>query len=374
MTRSTSQQYLHDRPKRVVTGSISSTTLNTFCKEGVPLEEPLSRDSYESSSTDSVTVASGSEHPSRHSSENVLSMGLDEVARLKNELAAAKTQIARMDEELCQSRITKHTIDQALEPLNESVLVRRSELNNQAMEDLQASFNTLSRPSSAKEDLWNQEGHQMDEDDIRVGKLGNKASAIWASGSVRGTYRPTPFAQNEQPYNLTPSASWNAVATRAWHQPQLTSGPAHQPFAPSANLQYNAATMAKEENPFKLGLQPQVALEPDQYHADHSLRRNLGLPNRPITANGPSHRSPTVWGNDYTSFAHPLAASSRTSSPMTQTSFQHLQMPNLHTSQVPRPIGTRLSPTAAEFNAEPAGHSPWNSQVCCPKTASLQST
>jgi len=111
----------------------------------------------------------------------------EEVLRLKLELEAAKGKIARMDQELAQTRITKHTIDQAIGTPSEADfsmgLAGHSEVSDIRLNLLQQSLNTNARPQVQRDNSWAaQEDSRSDTSDALSAGGFNRARAIWGNG------------------------------------------------------------------------------------------------------------------------------------------------------------------------------------------------
>ena len=105
--------------------------------------------------------------------------GADEVLRLKLELEAAKGKIARMDQELAQSRITKHTIDQAIGSASEADYP----MTDSRFHHLPTGVNPASRPQPHRDNSWAaQDDARSDTSDALSATGFNRARAIWNNG------------------------------------------------------------------------------------------------------------------------------------------------------------------------------------------------
>jgi hypothetical protein len=109
----------------------------------------------------------------------------EEVMRLKVELEQAKSKLARMDQELTQTRITKHTIEQAIGTASEAdfPLTQPNDLSH--LHHLNASV----RPPFGRDNSWSgQEDARSDTSDALSAGGFNRARAIWSNnGSYPGT-------------------------------------------------------------------------------------------------------------------------------------------------------------------------------------------
>jgi len=110
----------------------------------------------------------------------------EEVARLKNELEVAKAKMARMDQELAQNRITKHTIDQAIGSASEADFptTHPSEVTGSRLHQLQQSLNASGRPGFSREHSWAAgDDARSDTSEALSGTLSangfNRARGIW---------------------------------------------------------------------------------------------------------------------------------------------------------------------------------------------------
>ena len=106
----------------------------------------------------------------------------DEVLRLKLELDVAKGKIARMDQELAQSRITKHTIDQAIGSSSETGFPNHAEIDPH-FHPVPSGLNLASRPQGYRDSSWAaQDDARSDTSDTLSVNGFNRARAIWNNG------------------------------------------------------------------------------------------------------------------------------------------------------------------------------------------------
>jgi len=138
----------------------------------------------------------------------------DDVERLKKELEDAKGKIARMDQELAQRRITKHTVDQAIGPVSEADFstAHSSEpsLYNQSV--IQGI-----RPQYMRDNSWaaQQDDAQSDTSDALSASGFNRARNIWSAG-VKPNFAPQGPGAAFQPSEALASSQFNS---RAFGQP-----------------------------------------------------------------------------------------------------------------------------------------------------------
>ena len=128
-----------------------------------------------SSGSDLLTPATDSfEYVSRQGSKESEQIRLEEaeILKVKEELAAARAKIALQDQELAESRIFKHTMDQAIGSGSEADLPPIAMPAN-AMDNIPTGFNASARPFTLRSDSWNQSG-------------GSRPSTSGVSASTRG--------------------------------------------------------------------------------------------------------------------------------------------------------------------------------------------
>ncbi|KAI5819063.1 armadillo-type protein [Pyronema omphalodes] len=123
----------------------------------VKFDPPSARGSYNASPThmpgESSANTMRSVSPNTRYTPGHVVQDLKEVSRLQSELLAAKSQINTMNEELAQTRITKHTIDQALSQSNDDH-TGLGDVSEHTLTALQTKFSQLPRPSAERADTW----------------------------------------------------------------------------------------------------------------------------------------------------------------------------------------------------------------------------
>jgi hypothetical protein len=275
---------------------------------------------------------------------------LAEMLRLKKELESAQTQIARMDQELSQSRITKHTLEQAMGSQFDSDFDHIRDLRPQGV--------------TARVDNWVQSTEPgvppvNTNPNINVTHLAPPAArGIWGSGpsfGPGGPGGPGVIGQAPNSTNNWPLADPPRVMAGARLEPDNANmfpiGPNTRNCPPA--LRIDTAAMGpylSEPSPAELSMR-----------SGHS---------RPASAFG-NHLHP--WGQ----FSPNINASDHSglTPPLTPLSFQSMQgMHNL--TGMPHPMsdqalmsnmsfgsrsnGTRLSPTAVEFQIGGYANAGWN--------------
>ncbi|EEP79227.1 conserved hypothetical protein [Uncinocarpus reesii 1704] len=240
----------------------------------------------------------------------------EEVVRLQQELMAANSRIAMQEQELAQTRVIKHTLDQAMGPPSEIDFGGR-EVTEQTLSTLQHAFNNSSvRPfNNQRQEFWlNQDDAQSEISEAVSAGGYNQPRGIWNNPNANVT--------GFRDFNMTGatnfSPNWgNQLTRQASLMPnqRIASGPGSPPY--------------EQAQPFPQG-----------------LRRSVTQVNR-----GPSCFPPqsSPWGT-FT----PAASSNVGTRVMNQQVGVQGGMFNVAPYQ-PRPIGTPLSPTAAEFTSFNSG-------------------
>ena len=252
----------------------------------------------------------------------------DEVLRLKLELEAAKGRIARMDQELAQGRITKHTIDQAIGPPAEFDFP----VGHPADVGPFHNMNT-GRPQVLRDNSWAaQDDSRSDTSDSFSNDGFNRARAIWGK-------------QNPQQGPITGFHPAEALASGQWINRSFT-----QPFA-EAPMQYPGATMSQYPGHFPKQEPGLVMAQPRRSNAGGRFN------NRAVGSFAGSNSSydgytpsTTPFGSQNSMMGVPMSMGISTT------------MPGVYPGYQPQPIGTPLSPHAAEFTTSGSG-SGWKNDV-----------
>ncbi|KAI9840507.1 MAG: hypothetical protein M1837_001567 [Sclerophora amabilis] len=290
-----------------------------------------SGDDQESSSDGSMhfTPATDSVRSTPPDHGNEPKSEVNELARLKQELYAAQYKIAKMDQELSQTRITKHTIDQALGSPSEIDLPFRSKCPEQPVKNLQANANAPTRPFGGRRDSWMamDDARSEKSDPVSVGPF-NQSSAIWG---VSGDPKYRDAAKNWGEESAGPW-SGRGLSLGLQTQPPLSRGfPSAPPQGSTTDAQYvNNVNQIQASQPV--------------------VRSNL----QAGRGSAPPFNQRTGWPT------YPAGASASEgmgTAPNTSHSAGMIPGP---VAYQPRPIGTPLSPTAAEFTASQATANPWN--------------
>lgn len=271
----------------------------------------------------------------------------DEVTKLKLQLEAAKTEIARQQRELSQQKATEQTTAQMLNT--------RPDVDFRFDQDTEP---VVTRSSSG---LHSHFGHTTERSAFTDRTLASSPASLerfqgpWGTGLGGELYGQS----HQEPFN---SAGWTSSVTPPWSSRDVRAGP-------GVSSRFPPAPQPQKPNMLRLD-----TFEDEQSFANPSLGHGYRRPSMPNTRPG------SATGSFYNGFnMYPPPASPQFSPPITPMSYQQM-MNNQQQAhfQYPGPIGSPLSPTAIEFsgnnpmldNGPPHGN-PWNSQV---RSSSLRPT
>ena len=235
-----------------------------------------------------------------------------------------------MDQELSQTRITNHTVHQAIGPPAEYDLRQVTEQLMNKLQNGPPNANTKSFLDDCRSD-------------------------------TSGAYSPRPLDGC--------SNAWNEPAQFPYgnfpiHDPTPNIGPWNSGMPPAHGPGMPPRYAPQPQRPAHLRLD---TLNSNFDHGfSHGFRRNNGPFGRPGSALG--HLQ-----GGWTSYPPSVASSANVSPPMSPMSYHGMNAGQGSPPYQPRPIGTPLSPTAMEFSAEAMGsagplvNNPWNSQVSAPR-------
>jgi hypothetical protein len=148
-----------------------------------------------------------------------------EMARVKQELEAAKSVISRQEQELAETRNLKQTIDQAMGPPSEVDFGAPGDISESAIGHLQSAFNASARPFTSQASTGGAWGGQ---DELRP-DFGRTGRGIWNNG--------TPSMTGLLSVN-NPGPNWSNNPRDARLSGQAYNGVYGAPFSPAdANLQ-----------------------------------------------------------------------------------------------------------------------------------------
>ena len=271
-----------------------------------------------------------------------------ELRRLKQELLAANSKIALQEQELAQTRVIKHTLDQALGPPSEADFSSR-EIREQTISPMQNVFNGSSSAFGQFQDSWaGQDDSQSDiSDPLSTGPYG-RSRASWAR------HEPTldrdysvPLLASNSPASQDPSRFWGNSGI-------------YSPFMGPSSLQSQRILSGPSASP--CGFYPRPVGDQTQF-----LAGSIPGPRR---LNTQCSRGGSLFPAQSTPWSDFSSASSSDQTPKSPTSpakrplsaFQQAGLypvPSYH----PRPIGSPLSPTASEFTGSSAHDSSWSTSA-----------
>ncbi|KAL4813180.1 armadillo-type protein [Aspergillus spinulosporus] len=272
-----------------------------------------------------------------------------ELLRLKRELQAANSKIALQEQELAQTRVIKHTLDQALGPPSEADFSGR-DISEQTISNLQSAFNASIPAPHLLQDGWNtQEDSQSDISDALSAGAYNRARGFWGPPAQQvygvGLNSDKAYGDSNLPLHGT---AFGHDSSRFWGSSNTTAAiPANSSFQPHRVLSGPSAAPCSFDGPF----------------SDDQGRylQSSGFGPRPSTAQPsrigscfPGASSP--WGT----FAPSSADSQGSRSPPSKSNSTYQQvglypLPPYHQRAVAPP----LSPTATEFSAPGGTSVPW---------------
>lgn len=273
----------------------------------------------------------------------------DELLRLKLELEAAKGKIARMDQELAQTRITKHTIDQAIGTPSELDFPVGHQADVGSLSHLQL-INNSARPHTHRDNSWaDQDGSRSDTSDTLSAGGFNRARAIWGNGGK----------QQGPMSGFQPS---EALAASQWMNRGFG-----QPFV-EAPMQYpNSAINGYPGD--RIMQDPDLLMAAPAPRRNHSGGRFNGraVGSFPYTNSNSSFDAYTPNSTPYGSSGGIMGGISGIGAPvnmgMTGGIPNHVST-GMYSGYQPQPIGTPLSPHAPEFTSSGAE---WKNDVSTPK-------
>ncbi|KAL2013423.1 hypothetical protein VTN00DRAFT_948 [Thermoascus crustaceus] len=338
LTKLSEQQALLEKQKQL----LSSNTASVAHGE----DDDSSGTSPLTPATESLAVSASADHHQRDGYR----VDAAEMLRLKQELLAANSRIALQEQELAQTRVIKHTLDQALGPPSEVDFGGR-EITEQTISNLQNAFNASTRAFNQRQDSWiAQEDARSDISDALSAGAYNRARGLWGPSSHHA-FGMSISTSSEKGYRDSPSLSGNSVVQepgRNWTAQTGSPGyPNHGAFqahrvlsGPSSGGYNFDGRYPGEQSPYLQtpGLVP---------------RRSITQVNRGGSC-FPPQNSP--WGT----FAAGPPSNLGVRPPANQqlAAYQHVGMFPVPPYQ-PRPIGTPLSPTAAEFTSTNTSVVPW---------------
>lgn len=351
--RLSKQSALLDKQKKALASTDDNRNLN-----------PPSRD-YDASPSGSIPITPASDKfvttPTTDSDISATMPDAAKMLKLRKELEAAKNKIARMDQELHATRITKSTLDQAMGTPSEADYNHyNGDVTEQTISKLQNALNASTRPNAGRQDNWPlQEDARSETSEALSAGAFNCGQGIWGNGMRQGFALNVTAPVNQQ--YPAPMNNWNNNSTHPFYNSNINVGMNPQAFAPAQTQQRSLSGHSRVNN-FRGNTQ--FLNEPAHFPLDQGLRRGISPLSRPGSAFEPHYNQ---WGSYPASIASADGAGglSPTLAPLTLSSLGMCTQANPITYQ-PRPIGsmgTHLSPEAAEFSVDTITPTPWNAQV-----------
>ncbi|CAL5872263.1 uncharacterized protein PFLUO_LOCUS6524 [Penicillium psychrofluorescens] len=270
-----------------------------------------------------------------------------ELLRLKQELLAANSKIASQEQELAQTRVIKHTLDQALGPPSEVDFGGSGsrEVTEQTISHLQNAFNASNPTTFAQvQDAWNaQDDSQSDISDALSAGAYNRARGLWSQHGQQPLGVGANGSAFDNPYEALPG-SGNSLGqdhpTRFWGSSSFASRgalPSHRVLSgPSCGFQ----SRPPGEQIWSL---PAPNLGPRRV----ITQGTRDSPSFPVAT--------TPWGGFHTGSLgdqFPQSPGNRPSSAYQQLGVYPIPY------QTPS-VGTALSPTATEFTSASTNATSW---------------
>ena len=315
-------------------------------KTSLPSPEDNENQPKEASSPSStlLTPASDSFSPSTVTDigKDTVQLEAAELLRLKKELDDAKEQIARQKQELDQSRVIKHTFDQAVGPPSETALSPKVDATGRHNEF--AIFSN--RPFGTAQGPWPNEDARSDGSDA-AGTI-NTAANIW-SGSSRPGFNA----------GLHPDTTWGQPGPRPWGQRAVGN-----PLPPVIMAQQAPMQQRNYSVPVSPSSNGRVMSDFGQFNQG----RGFGNLNAQNNRNAPPFQRGNGW-EVYPGGPGPMDGMNLGGM---NPGSAYPSLGIYPSAYQPQPIGTPLSPTAAEFRGGQASANPWNSAVSQPKPCEYQ--
>ncbi|OJD11497.1 hypothetical protein AJ78_07742 [Emergomyces pasteurianus Ep9510] len=289
------------------------------------------------------SLDSGESTSPKADGDNTDNVDAIEMFRLKQELVAANSRIALQEQELAQTRVIKHTLDQALGPPSEADFGGR-EITEQTISNLQNAFNASTRPFNQRQEAWAvQDDAQSDISDALSASAYSSARGIW--NTAHPSFVMNAGGANDKQYREQPplgSPNFTADPGRNWagRLSQQSFGGQNPGYVP------NQRVLSGPGSP-TFGFDGRYTGEQAQYLQGPGNRRSSAQLNRGGSC-FPPQNSP--WGTFSTV---PVGGAPTRAASNQHTGSYPGVFPGVGQYQ-PRPIGTPLSPTAAEFTVNSA--------------------
>ena len=280
--------------------------------------------------------------------EDTVQLDVGEMARLKKELDAAKNQIARQKQQLDQTRAIKQNIDKSMSPTYAA--------------EKQSSVTPSGRFKGTRQDNWrvNEDAQSEISDAMSVGNY--NAANVWSPTSRANLNSTLSSAAYQQS-----SSTWGQPGARPWNHRGMGAAlpgsmlPQHQHMQQQRTYSGPVSSVSDGDS---RGMN-----DYNQFQGGPGLRRSNTQSNR-ATSFYPQPRN-----NGWEMFTGGVGGVDGINVTMNPSgAYQSVGMYPASLPYQPRPIGTPLSPTAAEFRTTQPSVNPWNAAVSHPTNQLIQNT
>lgn len=279
--------------------------------------------------------------------DETIKLNVAEMVRLKQELDDAKDQIARQKQELDQTRIMKHTLHQAIgSPANTDVIS-----NGNPMMGTNGTRQTTLSPSSHTGNLrqdvqWDARSAISDTPSLDNYHAGQN---IWQS-SAKALHNGN-FNTAMNPQYQSSGQIWGPPGGRTWGNKMIANN-VPQMMMPQQQQMLQQRTFSGPASQMS-------ATDFNQFQGAPMLRRSN-------TQTRAASLYPQVRDNGWDAYGGQMGSLDGMTMSINQVGAGPYQPPGMFGASIPyqpRPIGTPLSPTAAEFRGGTAAGNPWNAAV-----------
>lgn len=325
---------------------------NTLTPKQHDKEQHEKEDSSPGSVLLTPTSDSLSKPPSVNEKNKAATTQLDtmEMVRLKQELDAAKDQIARQKKELDQNRIVKHTFDKVNGLSSGAELQPKLEASNVH----HATFNPSARTSTIRQDNWshNEDARSEFSDAVSAGAF-TTTQNIWSS-PARPAYNAAASVHPSQPFQ-PPSATWGQPGARPWN---------HRGGGPALPSLIIPQQQHIQQRNYSGPISPVSANDVRAYSDYNQFQGGAGLRRSNVQNTRNTSVIPLQRNNGWDLYPGSMGALDNVNATFNpNAAFQPMGLYPTSLQYQPRPIGTPLSPTAEEFRTSQASATPWNAAV-----------
>ena len=272
--------------------------------------------------------------------EDTIKLDAAEMARLKKELDAAKNQIARQKQQLDQTRVIKQNIDKSMSPTYAA--------------DRQTSATPSGRSKGICQDNWrvNEDARSDISDAMSVGHYNN--ANVWSPPSRTNMNSTLPSAAYQHS-----GSTWGQPGARPWNH-RVMGAALPGSMLPQQQQMQQQRTYSGPVSSVSGG-ETRGMNDYNQFQGGPGLRRSNTHGNR-ATSFYPQTRN-----NGWEMYAGGVGGVEGINLAMApNAAYQSVGMYPASLPYQPRPIGTPLSPTAAEFRTTQPSVNPWNAAVSHP--------